>query len=119
MTILEEGSASLIGLRLNRPPQAESVSVSVSSNRPDRILIQPNQVTFSGEDLAPGEVSWLSQQVFFVTAITDGKSVPNEEAVVQFTYSEGSSGQAETKEIVVRIDDTHEEAPVCNLGLGG
>ena len=54
-----------------------------------------------------------------MTAITDAKSVPNEEAVVQFTYSEGSSGQAETKEIVVRIDDTHEEAPVCNLGLGG
>lgn len=119
VTVLEEGSAALIGLRLNRPPQEESASVSVSSNRPDRILIQPNQVTFSGEDLAPGEVSWRSQQVFFVTAITDGKSVPDEEAVVQFTYSEGSSGQAETKEIVVRIDDTHEEAPVCNLGLGG
>ena len=116
VTIIESGNAALIGLRLNQSPTSASASVSITSDKPNRIVIQPNEITFSSQDSAPGQVNWLSQQVLYASAIADDKQVESEEVTIKFNYSDSSAGELDAQEIKIRVLDAYSEPSACKLG---
>ena len=116
VTIIESGNAALIGLRLNQSPTSASASVSITSDKPNRIVIQPNEITFSSQDSAPGQVNWLSQQVLYASAIADDKQVESEEVTIKFNYSDSLAGELDAQEIKIRVLDAYSEPSACKLG---
>ena len=65
VTIMEAGNAALIGLRLNQSPTSASASVSITSDKPNRVVIQPNEITFFKSGSSP----WSSQLALSTGAI--------------------------------------------------
>ena len=113
---MEAGNAALIGLRLNQSPTSASASVSITSDKPNRVVIQPNEITFSSQDPAPGQVNWLSQQVLYASAIADDKQIDSEEVTITLSYSDSLAGEADVQEVKVRVLDSYSEPSLCKLG---